>query len=154
MSADLDAFWLLMNANFVFLMQLGFLWLEIGSVRAQHAKAICTKNSVDFLVTTFCWLCIGFGIAFGDGADANYMLGTANYFGTSMSNTQWSNWFFQWSFASAAATIVSGAGAERMSFQGYLLSTVFINTAVYPPVVHWVWSDKAWLSDGSQRRDY
>jgi len=150
MRSDLDAFWLLMNANFVFLMQLGFLWLEIGSVRAQHAKAICTKNSVDFLITTFCWLCLGYGIAFGDGADGHYMVGTANYFGTNMSNSQWSTWFFQWSFASAAATIVSGAGAERMSFQGYLLSTVFINTAVYPPVVHWVWSDKNWLSDGSQ----
>jgi len=145
----MDAFWLQMNTNFVFLMQLGFLMLEIGSVRAQHAKAICTKNSIDFLITTFCWLCVGYGIAFGGGADGHYLVGTDNYFSTNMSTKMWSNWFFQWSFASAAATIVSGAGAERMSFQGYLLSTVFINTVVYPPVVHWVWSEKNWLSDGS-----
>merc|ERR1711871_1815760 len=57
-------------------------------------------------------------------------------------------WFFQWSFASATCTIVSGSGAERCSFQGYLISTMCLASFVYPCVVHWGWSGDAWLVDG------
>jgi len=148
-TVDMDAFWLITNAVFVFLMQLGFMLLEIGSVRASHAKAICTKNFIDFLVAMVVWLFLGYGFAFGGGADAGYFVGHDQFFGTNMTIDMWPNWFFQWSFASAAATIVSGAAAERSSFFGYLFSTIIICTFVYPPIVHWAWSSRAWLSDGS-----
>lgn len=149
-NADLDAFYLLTNAVFVFLMQLGFMLLEIGSVRASHAKAICTKNFIDFLVAMVTWLFVGYGFAFGGAADADYFAGNDQFFGSNMDIGMWPNWFFQWSFASAAATIVSGAAAERSSFFGYLFSTIIVCMFVYPVIVHWVWSSKAWLSDGSQ----
>merc|ERR1719267_485571 len=111
LASQVDTFYLVINAQAVFLMQSGFMLLEVGSVRASHAKAICVKNCCDFLVCTICWL-------------------------------------FQWSFASATCTIVSGAGAERCSFQGYLMSTCLLAAFVYPVVVHSMWSDDAWARDG------
>jgi len=149
---SLDAFWLVVNAEIVFLMQLGFMLLEVGSVRAQHAKAICVKNVVDFLIVTITWLTFGYGLAFGERGALGDFAGTSYFFtdGVDEKTTQWANWFFQWAFASATCTIVSGAGAERCSFAGYLLSTMMLSTLVYPVVVHWVWSSDAWLANGSQ----
>lgn len=149
---DIDSFWLVINGEVVFVMQVGFMLLEVGSVRAQHAKAICVKNVIDFLVATVTWLCFGFPFAFGErGAFGNF-LGTNHFFGSGLdvSTTDWAGFFFQWTFASATCTIVSGAGAERCSFQGYLLSTVMLSSLVYPMVVHWCWSDDAWLANGSE----
>lgn len=153
---DMDAFFLVTNAVFVFLMQLGFMLLEIGSVRASHAKAICTKNFIDFLVAMFVWVMVGYPFALGCGADADWFIGgfctddsiSGNWIGRDLPTTAWPNWFFQWSFASAASTIVSGAAAERSSFFGYLFSTIILCVFVYPVIVHWVWSSKAWLSSG------
>jgi len=147
---DIDSFWLLTNAEFVFLMQIGFMLLEVGSVRAQHAKAICVKNAVDFLVATVFWLILGYPLAFGKVGELKKFGGTDNHFGDGMDlpNGEWAEWFFQWSFASATCTIVSGSGAERCSFQGYLISTMCLAAFVYPCVVHWGWSGDAWLASG------
>jgi len=148
---DIDAFWLVINGEVVFVMQVGFMLLEVGSVRAQHAKAICVKNVIDFLVATCTWLCFGYPFAFGERGAFGDFLGTSNFFGDGLdvATTDWAGFFFQWTFASATCTIVSGAGAERCSFQGYLLSTVMLSAVVYPMVVHWCWSSDAWLANGS-----
>lgn len=162
-AVDIDSFWLITNGMFVFLMQIGFMLLEVGCVRAQHAKAICVKNAVDFLVATIFWLIIGYPLAFGNSGDTGrgggcggkdcalgHFAGQDYYFGDKVSptDTSWAMWFFQWSFASATCTIVSGSGAERCSFQGYLISTMCLASFVYPCVVHWGWSGDAWLLDG------
>jgi len=151
---DIDAFWLITNGQIVFLMQIGFYLLEVGSVRAHHAKAICVKNVIDFLITTISWLTLGYAWAFGERGGLGDLAGTSKFFaegiGTPESGSiEWANWFFQWTFASATCTIVSGAGAERCAFKGYLASTVMLSLLVYPMVVHWVWSSDAWLSNGS-----
>lgn len=148
---EIDSLWLIVNAEGVFLMQIGFLLLEVGTVRASHAKAICVKNTVDFLICTVGWLILGYGLAFGCD-DCGYFAGNDRFFADDMSVTgpEWSTWFFQWSFASTACTIVSGSGAERCSFHGYVMSTVMLSSTVYPIIVHWVWSGKAWLYDGSE----
>jgi len=157
-TSDLDAFWLVINAEVVFIMQLGFMLLEVGSVRAQHAKSICVKNVVDFLITTIWWLAIGYPFAFGDRGALGYFAGTTFHFGQNLEDTgahAWPGWFFQWSFASACCTIVSGSGAERCSFKGYIVSTVLLSSFVYPMVVHWCWSNDAWLTkDGLEFYDF
>merc|ERR1719181_1274229 len=157
LASQIDAFYLVINAQAVFLMQSGFMLLEVGSVRASHAKAICVKNCCDFLVCTICWLVLGFPLAFGKGE----FVGDGWWFGSTEEgftdftreaegtlDSNWATWFFQWSFASATCTIVSGAGAERCSFQGYLMSTCLLAASVYPVVVHSMWSDDAWARDG------
>merc|ERR1719181_2311436 len=157
LASQIDAFYLVINAQAVFLMQSGFMLLEVGSVRASHAKAICVKNCCDFLVCTICWLVLGFPLAFGKGE----FVGDGWWFGSTEEgftdftreaegtlDSNWATWFFQWSFASATCTIVSGAGAERCSFQGYLMSTCLLAAFVYPVVVHSMWSDDAWARDG------
>lgn len=136
-------------AQNIFLMQIGFMLLEVGSVRAMHAKAICVKNCADFLVCTTAWLMIGFPIAFSEGE----FVGQKGWFAMDAPDPDnetmyWPKWFFQWSFASATCTIVSGAGAERCSFLGYLVSTFLLSSFVYPIVVHSMWSDQAWLANG------
>jgi len=152
--SDIDAFWLITNGQIVFLMQIGFYLLEVGSVRAHHAKAICVKNVIDFLITTISWLTLGYAWAFGETGGLGGFAGTSKFFaqdiGTPESGSiEWANWFFQWTFASATCTIVSGAGAERCAFKGYLVSTVMLSLFVYPVIVHWVWSKDNWLSNGS-----
>jgi len=132
-------------------MQTGFLLLEVGSVRAEHAKAICVKNACDFLVVTFAWLIFGYPFAFGSsgGFLGDLTSPECGAFGINCSGATWAGWFFQWSFASATCTIVSGAGAERCSFQGYIVSTLLLSTFVYPAVVHWVWASDGWLSSAN-----
>jgi len=153
---DIDCFWLIINGEIVFMMQIGFMLLEVGTVRAQHAKAICVKNAVDFLITTVTWLTFGYALAFGARGDLGDFAGTDNFFGMDIETGtgddpgEWSMWFFQWTFTSATCTIVSGAGAERCCFTGYLTSTVLLSFLIYPMVVHWTWSSDAWLANGSQ----
>ena len=91
---------------------------------------------------------IGFPIAFSEGE----FVGQKGWFAMDAPDPDnetmyWPKWFFQWSFASATCTIVSGAGAERCSFLGYLVSTFLLSSFVYPIVVHSMWSDQAWLAN-------
>ena len=109
------------------------------------------KNCCDFLVCTICWLAIGYPIAFG--SENGGMFGSEKWVAVGAPNPNfetgfWPFWFFQWSFASATCTIVSGAGAERCSFQGYIVSTALLATFVYPVVVHSMWCGSGWLSSG------
>merc|ERR1711968_114692 len=148
---DIDSFWLVINGQVVFLMQVGFMLLEVGAVRAQHAKAICVKNAVDFLVCTLTWIFIGYPLAFGPDKGIGQFVGKGNWFGSDIEldegyATEWSFLFFQWTFTSATSTIVSGAGAERCSFKGYFLNTIMLSGVIYPAVVHWIWSGDAWLA--------
>merc|ERR1711968_99212 len=150
---DIDSFWLVINGQVVFLMQVGFMLLEVGAVRAQHAKAICVKNAVDFLVCTLTWIFIGYPLAFGPDKGIGQFVGKGNWFGSDIEldegyATEWAFVFFQWTFSSATSTIVSGAGAERCSFKGYFINTIMLSSLIYPAVVHWVWSgDNAWLAN-------
>merc|ERR1711871_1588917 len=108
LASQIDAFYLVINAQAVFLMQSGFMLLEVGSVRASHAKAICVKNCCDFLVCTICWLVLGYPLAFGEGeffGDGWWFGSTEEGFGdftreaAGTLDANWATWFFQWSFA-------------------------------------------------------
>lgn len=146
----LDILWLLFGAYLVFFMQCGFALLEAGSVRAKNTKNILLKNVLDACLGAIIWWFMGFPIALGDstgkfagGKDFFMKDLTANVNGSSK---YFAVWMFQWAFAATAATIVSGAVAERCKFVAYLVYTTCLTAFIYPVVVHWAWSTEGWLS--------
>ena len=157
-----DTLWVLVAAFLVFFMQAGFAMVESGFTRAKNAVNILMKNLMDFSMGSIAYWAIGFAIMFGAG---NAFMGTSGWFVPSeslaegaatdtsvFSALEWSSvptyaaWLFQLVFAATAATIVSGAMAERTQFKSYLIYSIFITGIIYPVVGHWVWGG-GWLAD-------
>lgn len=134
----IDTFWLLFSAMLVFLMQAGFLCLESGRTRSKNSINVAAKNVIDILVAIAVFWSVGFGVMFGisyqGGIGTNFFLidGTQTPF-------QISFFIFQAMFCGTAATIVSGAIAERMAFRGYILISLMISSILYPVTGHWIW---------------
>ncbi len=152
-----DILWTLVSAILVFLMQAGFAFVESGMTRAKNAAHIMMKNMLDMGLGAIAYWILGFGLMFGTssalwvGGD-HFMLTADN----STPDGQWEYvfWMFQVVFAATAATIVSGAMAERTKFSSYLIYSVVISAVIYPVFGHWAWgnllvSDNsgAWLAD-------
>lgn len=133
--------WTLIAAVLVFLMQAGFAMLEAGLTRAKNAVNIVMKNVMDFSLGTLGYWAIGFGIMFG--ATTTGWFGTDGFFLSdfSIDGDPWTYvfWMFQVVFAATAATIVSGAMAERTKFVGYLAYSVIISALIYPVFGSWAW---------------
>ncbi len=146
---SIDFVWLLLAAFLVFFMQAGFAMVETGLTRAKNAGNILMKNLMDFSMGSIAFFAVGYGIMFG--ASKAGLFGTDNFFlskvvpGTGDSAWQYSFWLFQCVFAGTAATIVSGAMAERTKFAGYLIYSFIISLVIYPVVGHWAWGG-GWLS--------
>ena len=145
----IDTVWILLAAFLVFFMQAGFAMVETGFTRAKNACNIMMKNLMDFSVGSIAYWAVGFGVMFGASAFGlfgtdGFLLSTAN---TSTGEGQWqfAFWMFQVVFAATAATIVSGAMAERTKFPAYLVYSLFICALIYPVVGHWIWGG-GWLS--------
>eukprot|EP00308_Calcidiscus_leptoporus_P004490 CAMPEP_0119353324 /NCGR_PEP_ID=MMETSP1334-20130426/2501_1 /TAXON_ID=127549 /ORGANISM="Calcidiscus leptoporus, Strain RCC1130" /LENGTH=482 /DNA_ID=CAMNT_0007366583 /DNA_START=42 /DNA_END=1490 /DNA_ORIENTATION=+ len=151
-----DSFYLLVVGCLVFFMQAGFAMLEAGSVRAKNTKNILLKNLLDACIGAIIWWAWGFGVAY---SGSNAFIGTVSSGGgPSFFSKGWTGenenasggdfafWFFQYGFAAAGATIVSGAVAERAQLLAYLIYTVVITGWIYPVVVHWVWATGGFLS--------
>jgi len=137
----------LVSAFLVFFMQAGFALLCAGSVRQKNAQNILLKNVLDACAGAISFYLFGYGIAYGEtsnASDNNEFIGTG-WFALENYN-DWTSFLFQWAFAAAAATIVSGSVAERCKFEGYLIYSVCLTGFIYPIVVHWVWSNYGWLS--------
>ncbi|MDW8394978.1 MAG: ammonium transporter [Anaerolineae bacterium] len=139
--------WVLVTAFLVFFMQAGFALVEAGLTRAKNASNIMMKNLMDFVMGSLAYWAIGFGLMFG--AVSTGFFGTTNFFvgtgGGDVGNTpQLAFWLFQLVFAGTAATIVSGAMAERTKFAAYLIYSVVISMLIYPIFGHWVWGT-GWL---------
>ncbi len=138
-----DIVWTAVAASLVFFMQAGFAMVESGFTRAKNAGNIMMKNLMDFCMGGFAYWAIGFGLMFGV---SNGFVGWSNFF-VNFDNTgidgQWGYtfWFFQMVFAATAATIVSGAMAERTKFIGYLIYSFFISLVIYPVFGHWAWGN-------------
>ena len=138
----INVVWTLIAAFLVFFMQAGFAMVEIGFTRAKNAGNIIMKNLMDFSVGSIAFFIIGFGLMFGD-TIAGFM-GGSNFF---LSNATPGNpdglwifafWLFQAVFAATAATIVSGAMAERTKFTSYMMYSLFITAIIYPISGHWI----------------
>lgn len=137
---NINIVWTAVAAFLVFFMQAGFAAVESGFTRAKNTVNIMMKNLMDFSIGTVAFFLIGFGLMFGE---TNGFFGTTNFMlaGTDVLSDNWNFTFliFQTVFAGTAATIVSGAMAERTKFTSYLIYSVFICALIYPIFGSWAW---------------
>jgi Amt family ammonium transporter len=168
MRIGLDTVWVLVTAMLVFWMNAGFALVESGLCRAKNAVNILAKNFIVFAASTLSFWMLGWGLMFGDGnsfmgtqglwfvsgADNSPALGEAyasmNPFSTTFYQgvysainwtpvPLWAKFFFQLVFAGTAATIVSGAVAERIQFKSFLAFSFVLVALLYPITGHWIW---------------
>src|SRR6056297_240810 len=133
--------WTLIAACLVFFMQAGFALVEAGSTLAKQSINIMMKNLMDFSMGTLAFWALGFGLMFG--ASGTGLFGTSGFFLSdfSVDGDPWvlAFWMFQVVFAATAATIVSGAMAERTKFTGYLMYSAVLSALIYPIFGSWAW---------------
>ena len=148
----IDTLWVIDCAILVFIMQAGFMCVESGLSRHKNSINVALKNAADFGVSVVVFWLFGFGLMFGK--SFNGLFGTdLFFFATDIPEFQ-TYFVFQAMFVATAATIISGAVAERLKFVGYLIMTVFATGIIYPIVGHWAWSssylgeamNKGWLA--------
>ena len=158
----LDTLWVMVAGFLVFFMNAGFALVESGFCRSKNTVNILAKNFIVFAIACLTFWATGFAIMFGDGnavlglsgwflsgADASPLMD--NYAGV-YSSISWAGvpleakFFFQLVFAATAATIVSGAVAERIKFQAYILFSALLVAVMYPISGHWIWGG-GWLGD-------
>ena len=163
MQVGLDTVWVLLAGMLVFFMNLGFALVESGFARAKNTVNIISKNFIVFAVSTIAFLVIGWGLMYGDGnafvgLKGLFMVGGADnspatgdaYQGV-YSAMGWAGvplmakFFFQLVFAGTAATIVSGAVAERIKYGSFIVFSFVLVAFVYPTVGHWIWGG-GWLA--------
>ena len=133
-----DTLWVINCAILVFIMQAGFMCMESGLSRYKNSINVALKNAADFGVSVVIFWLFGFGIMFGTSYKG--LFGTDLFF-LKTDIAEWMTYFvFQAMFVATAATIISGAVAERMKFVGYLLITILATGIIYPLVGHWAWS--------------
>jgi Amt family ammonium transporter len=143
----LDTLWVLIAAILVFFMQAGFGMVETGLIRTKNAGNVLMKNLMDFCFAALGFFIFGYAIAYGGsgpmfGTSGWFMAGVEPASGTIPTSVFW---LFQAVFAGTAATIVSGAMAERMKFMAYLTYSFLLTAFIYPVVAHWVWGG-GWLA--------
>ena len=158
----LDTLWVVLAACLVFFMNAGFGMLETGFCRSKNAVNILAKNFIVFAVSAIAFWAVGFAFMFGDGSS---IIGSAGWFLLGPDNSPAANdaysgvysalswtgvpltakFFFQLAFAATAATIVSGAVAERIKFLSFIVFSFILVAIVYPIGGHWAWGG-GWLS--------
>lgn len=159
----LDTLWVLITAMLVFFMNMGFAMVEAGFSRVKNCVNILSKNFIVFAVTSIGFLIIGFGLMFGDGSPFIGLKGlflldgldnspaTGEAYKGVYSALSWTGvpllakFFFQLVFAGTAATIVSGAVAERIKYASFIVFSFIMTMFLYPVIGHWIWGG-GWLS--------
>ena len=148
---NLNVVWTLIAGILVFTMQAGFALVETGFTRAKNAANIMMKNLMDFAAGSLGFYILGAALMFGV-SKASGWLGWGGLGMPSLATGEgiwdWTFFFFQTMFAATAATIVSGAVAERIEFKSYLIYSVLVSAVVYPISGHWMWGSLA--GEGSQ----
>lgn len=139
--------WVVVAAALVFTMQAGFLVFEIGAVRMKNTMVTSMKNVGDWMVVSVAFFIVGFGLMFGETASG--FVGTTLFVGEGIMTAKggaggatdlgWAFVVFQLAFCGTAATIVSGAMAERTGFKAYLIFAFIMGAVIYPVFGHWVW---------------
>ncbi len=151
----MDTLWVFLAAILVFFMNLGFACVEAGFARAKNTVNILSKNFIVFAVSSLGFLLLGWGLMFGGdnpliGTENLWILGDAG--GSAYDSTLtasvpfWGKFFFQLVFCGTAATIVSGAVAERVKYISFIIFSFVLTLCIYPTVGHWVWGG-GWLAD-------
>jgi len=160
----LDTLWVLVTGFLVFFMNLGFAMVESGLCRVKNTVNILAKNFIVFGVSSLAFYLIGFGLMFGNGnpfwgmeglfalTGADNSPATGEAYKGAYTALSWTGvplaakFFFQLVFCGTAATIVSGAVAERIKFKAFIFFTVFIAMVIYPLGGHWIWGG-GWLAE-------
>ncbi|MBQ6380274.1 MAG: ammonium transporter [Clostridia bacterium] len=144
-SENVFGVWFLIGAALVFFMQCGFAMVESGFTRAKNAGNIIMKNLMDFCIGAVMFILLGFGLMMGEEALGGLVgLPTLGVF-TDYAHFDWSNFVFNLVFCATAATIVSGAMAERTKFSSYCIYSAVISAVVYPIEAGWIWNSEGWL---------
>lgn len=137
--------WFLIGAALVFFMQAGFAMVETGFTRAKNAGNIIMKNLMDFCIGTVVFLLLGFSLMMAEDTIMG-VIGIPNMdLFTDFANFNWSSFIFNLVFCATAATIVSGAMAERTKFSAYIVYSAIISAVIYPIEAGWVWNGGGWL---------
>ncbi len=151
----IDTLWVFLAGILVFFMNLGFAAVEAGFARSKNTVNILSKNFIVFAVSSLGFLLIGWGLMFGGdnsfiGTKHLFILGDSDfsfYENTLTSNVPfWGKFFFQLVFCGTAATIVSGAVAERVKYIAFIIFSFILTLFIYPIVGHWVWGG-GWLAN-------
>ena len=138
--------WFLIGAALVFFMQCGFAMVESGFTRAKNAGNIIMKNLMDFCIGAVMFILLGFGLMMGEECLGGLIgMPTLGVF-TDYAHFDWSNFVFNLVFCATAATIVSGAMAERTKFSAYCIYSAVISAVVYPVEAGWIWNGDGWLA--------
>lgn len=141
---NIDLLWILISSFLVFLMQFGFALIETGTVRTKNTINVAMKNLIDTVFGVIFFWIIGFGIMFG--IDKLGLIGTSNFLIDGKDLELNALFFFQAMFAATAITIVSGAVAERIKFNGYIFVSIIVSAFIYPLYGHWAWNENGWLA--------
>jgi len=142
-----DTLWVIDCAILVFIMQAGFMCMETGLSRHKNSINVALKNAADFGLAVVVFWIFGFGLMFG--TSYNGFFGTDLFFFKTEKAEYMTYFVFQAMFVATAATIIPGAVAERMKFNGYLIITIIATGIIYPIVGHWAWSS-SYLSKMSE----
>ncbi len=143
--APVDFVWVLLCGFLVMFMQAGFACVEAGFCRSKNTTNLIAKNLMDFVVGSLAYWAVGYGIMMG--ADKMGLIGTSGFFlgGDGYDVKGYLAFFWQMVFAATSVTIVSGAVAERLKFQAYMVYAAVVCLVVYPVFGHWAWGG-GWLS--------
>lgn len=161
--------WMLIAGFLVFFMNAGFAMVEAGFCRRNNAINVLAKNLIVFCISALAYWILGFGLMFGNTTViGNSLSGQTGFFFDIFTNNNgfselleaWPGrslstlFFFQLTFAGTAATIVSGAVAERIRLWAFLLFSFCLVGIIYPIVGHWIWSSQGWLYNLLKFRDF
>lgn len=140
----INTLWVVIAGAMVFLMQAGFALLESGMSRTKNAVNVMMKNYMDLCVGTLLFWLVGYGLMFGNNPSG--YVGTSLFALAKASDWTFNLLFFQIMFAATAATIVSGAMAERTNYVAYLFAACGVTAIIYPVYGSWAWNAQGWLS--------
>ncbi|MGC1481057.1 MAG: ammonium transporter [Chthoniobacterales bacterium] len=141
----IDQLWILASATLVMTMQIGFCMLEAGLVRSKNSINVAIKNLIDFCVAAILFWACGYAIMFG--LSPSGWFGIRDFFvGDSLGPDALMHFIFQLMFCATAATIVSGAVAERLSFSSYIIIAAIVSGFLYPISGGWAWNENGWLA--------
>ncbi|MFZ3274029.1 MAG: ammonium transporter, partial [Lutibacter sp.] len=144
-NAVLDLMWIVIAGILVFFMQAGFTLVETGFTRSKNTGNIIMKNLMDFCIGSIAFWAIGYTFMYGDSEGVfGSLIGRPSWFFDN--SAEMHSLFFQTVFAATAATIVSGAIAERTKFSTYLIFSLLMTLIIYPISGHWVWQSGGWLA--------
>jgi Amt family ammonium transporter len=135
---------IMLCAALVFFMQAGFALLESGLSRAKNAINVLMKNYLDMCFGAVAFFVIGYGLMYG--ANPTGWFGSTGFMPNGASATTYTNLLYAMMFAATAATIVSGAIAERTHFRAYIIGSIIITAIIYPVFGSWVWGPGGWLA--------